>query len=68
MQTIKESCIRGMTIIMKRQAADLTCLGQFWQHLSPLPLINPYMRTIFMYCGFPNVGKSSLINKVKNVI
>uniref|UniRef100_A0A2H1WPG7 SFRICE_028959 n=1 Tax=Spodoptera frugiperda TaxID=7108 RepID=A0A2H1WPG7_SPOFR len=33
------------------------------QHLARLPSIDPYTRTIII-CGFPNVGKSSFINKI----
>jgi len=49
--------------IMKRQASNLTYLEQVRQHLSRLPTIDPYSRTIII-CGFPNVGKSSFINKI----
>ena len=33
------------------------------QHLSRLPSIDPSTRTLIL-CGFPNVGKSSFMNKV----
>ena len=33
------------------------------QHLSRLPSIDPNTRTLLL-CGYPNVGKSSFINKV----
>lgn len=36
---------------------------QVRQHLARLPSIDPNTRTILL-CGFPNVGKSSFINKV----
>lgn len=52
-----------MATIMKRQGANLTYLEQVRQHLSRLPSIDPYTRTIII-CGFPNVGKSSFINKI----
>lgn len=52
-----------MATIMKRQASNLTYLEQVRQHLARLPSIDPYTRTIII-CGFPNVGKSSFINKV----
>lgn len=52
-----------MATIMKRQASNLTYLEQVRQHLSRLPTIDPYSRTIII-CGFPNVGKSSFINKI----
>ncbi|KAK9687460.1 NOGCT domain protein [Popillia japonica] len=52
-----------MATIMKRQGANLTYLEQVRQHLARLPSIDPYTRTIII-CGFPNVGKSSFINKI----
>lgn len=52
-----------MATIMKRQGANLTYLEQVRQHLSRLPSIDPYTRAIII-CGFPNVGKSSFINKI----
>ena len=36
---------------------------QVRQHLSRLPSIDPHTRTVIV-CGFPNVGKSSFINKI----
>lgn len=48
---------------MKKQAPNLVYLEQVRQHLSRLPTIDPYTRTIIL-CGFPNVGKSSFLNKV----
>ena len=39
------------------------CAMQVRQHLSRLPSIDPNTRTILI-TGFPNVGKSSFINKI----
>lgn len=39
------------------------CLLTVRQHLSRLPTIDPNTRTLLL-CGYPNVGKSSFINKV----
>lgn len=48
---------------MKRQNPNLLYLEEVRQHLSRLPSIDPNTRTLLI-CGFPNVGKSSFINKV----
>lgn len=60
---LKKAALGRMATIMKRQAANLAYLEQVRQHLARLPSIDPYTRTIII-CGFPNVGKSSFINKV----
>ncbi|KAF9805568.1 hypothetical protein SFRURICE_020953 [Spodoptera frugiperda] len=60
---LKRAALGRMATIMKRQAANLTYLEQVRQHLARLPSIDPYTRTIII-CGFPNVGKSSFINKI----
>ena len=52
-----------MCTIMKRQKQSLEYLEQVRQHLSRLPSIDPNTRTLLI-TGFPNVGKSSFINKV----
>ena len=50
---------------MKKQAASLEYLEQVRQHMSRLPSIDPSARTLLI-CGYPNVGKSSFINKITN--
>ncbi|KAL2735148.1 nucleolar GTP-binding protein 1 [Vespula maculifrons] len=60
---LKKAALGRMATIMKRQASNLTYLEQVRQHLARLPSIDPYTRTIII-CGFPNVGKSSFINKI----
>ena len=56
-----------MCTIIKRQAQSLEYLEQIRQHLSRLPSIDPNTRTLLI-CGFPNVGKSSFLNKVTKLI
>ncbi|XP_039285359.1 nucleolar GTP-binding protein 1 [Nilaparvata lugens] len=60
---LKKAALGRMVTIMKRQASNLQYLEQVRQHLARLPSIDPYTRTIII-CGFPNVGKSSFINKI----
>ncbi|XP_018646229.1 nucleolar GTP-binding protein, putative [Schistosoma mansoni] len=52
-----------MCTVIKRQADNLKFLEDTRQHMSRLPTIDPDTRTIIL-CGFPNVGKSSFINKI----
>lgn len=60
---LKKAALGRMATIMKRQASNLEYLEQVRQHLARLPSIDPYARTVIL-CGFPNVGKSSFMNKV----
>lgn len=48
---------------MRRQKDPLAYLEQVRQHISRLPAIDPNTRTLLV-CGYPNVGKSSFMNKV----
>ncbi|XP_070507369.1 nucleolar GTP-binding protein 1 [Chironomus tepperi] len=60
---LKKAALGRMATITKRQASNLTYLEQVRQHLSRLPTIDPYTRSIIL-TGFPNVGKSSFMNKI----
>lgn len=60
---LKKAALGRMCTIMKRQNQSLQYLEQVRQHLARLPSIDPNTRTILV-CGFPNVGKSSFMNKV----
>lgn len=51
-----------MCTIIKKQASSLAYLEQVRQHLARLPSIDPSTRTLIV-CGYPNVGKSSFLNK-----
>jgi nucleolar GTP-binding protein len=60
---LKKAALGRMCTIMKKQQASLTYLEQVRQHLARLPSIDPNTRTLIV-CGYPNVGKSSFLNKV----
>ncbi|KAJ1853734.1 Nucleolar GTP-binding protein 1, partial [Coemansia sp. RSA 638] len=60
---LKRASLGRMATIMKRQKDSLSYLEQVRQHLARLPSIDPNTRTLIV-CGFPNVGKSSFMNKV----
>lgn len=60
---LKKAALGRMCTIMKKQKQSLEYLEQVRQHLSRLPTIDPNTRTLLI-CGFPNVGKSSFINKI----
>jgi hypothetical protein len=60
---LKRAALGRMCTIMRRQASSLAYLEQVRQHLSRLPSIDPNTRTLLI-TGFPNVGKSSFVNKV----
>lgn len=52
-----------MCTIVKKLGPSLAYLEQVRQHLARLPSIDPTTRTLIV-CGYPNVGKSSFMNKV----
>ncbi|TCD67314.1 Nucleolar GTP-binding protein 1 [Steccherinum ochraceum] len=60
---LKRAALGRMATIMRRQKDPLAYLEQVRQHISRLPAIDPTSRTLLI-CGYPNVGKSSFINKV----
>ncbi|XP_066921257.1 GTP-binding protein 4-like [Clytia hemisphaerica] len=60
---LKKAALGRMCTIMRRQNQSLQYLEQVRQHLSRLPSIDPNTRTLLL-TGFPNVGKSSFMNKV----
>eukprot|EP00096_Caligus_rogercresseyi_P013974 TRINITY_DN6536_c0_g1_i1.p1 TRINITY_DN6536_c0_g1~~TRINITY_DN6536_c0_g1_i1.p1 ORF type:complete len:674 (-),score=201.45 TRINITY_DN6536_c0_g1_i1:95-2074(-) len=60
---LKRAAMGRMATIIKRQSSSLVYLEQIRQHLSRLPSIDPNTRTVIL-TGFPNVGKSSFINKI----
>ncbi|KAI8840586.1 P-loop containing nucleoside triphosphate hydrolase protein [Chytridium lagenaria] len=60
---LKRAALGRMATIMKRQKDSLAYLEQVRQHLARLPSIDPNTRTLLV-CGYPNVGKSSFMNKL----
>ncbi|CAG8437906.1 16802_t:CDS:10 [Acaulospora morrowiae] len=62
-KTLKRAALGRMATIMKRQKDSLLYLEQVRQHLARLPSIDPNTRTLLV-CGYPNVGKSSFMNKI----
>lgn len=60
---LKRAALGRMCTIMKKQGPSLAYLEQVRQHLSRLPSIDPATRTVLV-TGYPNVGKSSFMNKV----
>jgi nucleolar GTP-binding protein len=60
---LKKAALGRMATIMKKQKDSLAYLEQVRQHLARLPSIDPNTRTLIV-CGYPNVGKSSFMNKV----
>jgi len=62
---LKVAALGRMATIMKKHGPSLAYLEQVRQHLSRLPSIDPNARTLLV-TGYPNVGKSSFVNKMTN--
>lgn len=58
-ETIQRITFYSISVKTKLNLFDISVR----QHLSRLPTIDPNTRTLLL-CGYPNVGKSSFINKV----
>ena len=77
---LKRAALGRMVKLLKRQNSSFEYLEQVRQHLSRLPSIDPNTRYVInsfselhnfvnifstlILCGFPNVGKSSLMNSL----
>lgn len=57
-------CTLTPSLVVTRSLFTANLLPSVRQHLSRLPTIDPNTRTLLL-CGYPNVGKSSFINKVR---
>ncbi|KAM1212219.1 hypothetical protein ACFX2G_003882 [Malus domestica] len=60
---LKVAALGRMCTVIKRIGPSLAYLEQIRQHMARLPSIDPNTRTVLI-CGYPNVGKSSFINKI----
>lgn len=60
---LKRAALGKMATQVKKLAKPLKFLEEVRQHLSRLPSIDTSSRTLII-CGYPNVGKSSFMNKV----
>ncbi|EGD82670.1 GTP binding protein 4 [Salpingoeca rosetta] len=60
---LKHRALGRMATVLHDRKSSLGYLEQLRQHLSRLPSIDPNTRTLLV-TGFPNVGKSSFVNKV----
>ncbi|XP_017620734.1 nucleolar GTP-binding protein 1-like [Gossypium arboreum] len=62
-KSLKVAALGRMCTVIKRIAPSLAYLEQIRQHMARLPSIDPNTRTMLI-CGYPNVGKSSFMNKI----
>ena len=60
---LKRAALGRMCTLMRKQKASLAYLEEVRKHMARLPSIDPTTRTLLV-TGYPNVGKSSFMNKV----
>lgn len=60
---LKRAALGRMCTLMRKMGPSLGYLEEVRKHLSRLPSIDPNTRTLLI-TGYPNVGKSSFMNKV----
>lgn len=62
-KTLKVAGLGRMCTAVKKIKPSLEYLEEVRRHVARLPAIDPFAPTLLLF-GFPNVGKSSLINKM----
>ena len=62
-KALKKAALGRMMTILKKLKAALGYLEEVRKHISRLPSLDPNTRTLLL-TGYPNVGKSSFMNKV----
>jgi nucleolar GTP-binding protein len=62
-KSLKRAALGRMCTMIRKIGSSLNYLEEVRKHMGRLPSINPYERTL-MLTGYPNVGKSSLINSL----
>jgi len=60
---LKRAAMGRMCTVLKKLKASLGYLEEVRKHISRLPALDPNTRTLLL-TGYPNVGKSSFMNKV----
>ena len=60
---LKRAALGRMMTLLKKLKASLGYLEEIRKHMSRLPALDPNTRTLLL-TGYPNVGKSSFMNKV----
>lgn len=60
---LKRAALGRMCTFMRKMKPSLEYLEEVRKHLARLPSIDPNSRTLLV-CGYPNVGKSSFMNKI----
>lgn len=60
---LKRAALGRMCTVLKKLKAALGYLEEVRKHISRLPALDPNTRTLLL-TGYPNVGKSSFMNKV----
>ena len=60
---LKRAALGRMCTVLRKQGPTLAYLEEVRKHMARLPSIDPSTRTLLV-CGYPNVGKSSFMNRV----